>query len=397
MIMMPATLLHPKSGLRRNSGRATRLSLLGAAFVLVAGASLLRAQANAPEAPSNLSRLLAGSRIQVIDPTTKLPVSPPGLVSTIDDDVSSGWTPPVGKTVVLLTLPQPADISGFTLFAPGATGTYKVEALDQPGAESGRLLFTSDITNPKNSTTSPVVGRYLRIELDLTASAPIRSIDTIGKLQPGADNMVSVISPVSGEQNSGSESEGQLVEVNFAADALGAKVAAGAGDGLSAMIDGDAATAGTIVINSGASDRPLIELAAAVEVSRVSLSFAEARGKVTFLATDPENPTPRVLGEATLNGTGKTLTLDVAGISAQNISIQWEPADNSSLVVGEVGVFALARVRRERANDDTSSQFVVLPPNSPSTPPSAPIVNPPPIRPDIAPPVILPPSVPVSA
>lgn len=347
--------------------------------------------------PSNLSRLLAGSRIQVIDPTTKLPVSPPGLASTIDDDVSSGWTPPVGKTVVLLTLPQAADISGFTLFAPGASGSYKVEALDQPGAESGRLLFTSDITNPKNTTPSPVVGRYLRIELDLTATAPIRSIDTIGKLQPGADNMVSVISPVSGEQNSGSESEGQLVEVNFAADALGAKVAAGVGDGLSAMIDGDAATTGTIVINSGQSDRPLIELAAAVEVSRVSLSFAEARGKVTFLATDPENPTPRVLGEATLNGTGKTLTLDVAGISAQNISIQWEPADNSSLVVGEVGVFALARVRRERANDDTSSQFVVLPPNSPPATPTSPIVNPPPTRPSVQPPVILPPSVPVSA
>ncbi len=377
--------------------RRLRTKLAWISCALPLGAALFAQSADQGGGPSNLSRLLAGSRIQVIDPTTKLPVSPPGLVSAIDDDVSSGWTPPVGKTVVLLTLPQPADISGFTLFAPGAAGTYKVEAIDQPGAESGRVLFTSNIADPKSSAPKPIVGRYLRIELDLTASAPIRSIDTIGKLQPGAENMVSVISPVSGEQNSGSESEGQLVEVNFAADALGAKVAAGAGDGLSAMIDGDAATAGTIVINSGKSDRPLIELAAAVEVSRVSLSFAEARGKVTFLATDPDNPTPRVLGEATLNGTGKTLTLDVSGISAQNISIQWEPVDNSSLVVGEVGVFALARVRRERANDDTSSQFVVLPPNSPSAPPAAPIVNPPPVRPDVPPPVILPPSVPVSA
>ncbi len=364
--------------------------------MLTTGFSPLWAQSEAAEGPSNLSRLLAGSRIQVIDPTTGLSISPPGLVSAIDDDVASGWTPPVGKTVVLLTLPQNADISGFTLFAPGAAGSYKVEALEQPGAESGRVLFTSDITNPKNSAPSPVVGRYLRIELDLTATAPIRSIDTIGKLQPGGDNMISVISPVSGEQNTGSGGEGQLVEVNFAADALGAKVADGSADGLASMIDGDSATTGTIVIDAGKSDRPLIELAAAVEVSRVSLSFAEAKGKVSFITTDAENPNGRVLGEATLDGTGKTLTLDVAGISAQNISIQWEPTDGSSLVVGEVGVFALARVRRERVNDDTNSRFVVVTPNTPAPAPAAPVVNPPP-RPEVKPPEILPPPTPVSA
>lgn len=384
--------------------RRLRSRLAWIVSILPLGAVLTAQPAESASGPSNLSRLLAGSRIQMIDTATGMPISPPGLVSAIDDDVSSGWTPPVGKSIVLLTLPQPADISGFTLFAPGAAGSYKVEALDQPDATSGRLLFDGDITNSRDSVPAPVVGRYLRIELDLTATAPLRSIDTIGKLQPGAENIISVISPVSGEQNSGSAGEGQLVEVNFAADALGAKVAAGAGDGLASMIDGDAATSGTIVIDAGQGDRPLIELAAAVEVRRVSLSFAEAKGKVTFLATDSENPTGRVLGEAQLNGESKTLTLDIAGISAQNISIQWEPADGSALVVGEVGVFALARVRRERANDDTSSKFVVLPPGAPAPPPAAPPapppgvppVNPPP-RPDVKPPVILPPPTPVSA
>lgn len=379
-------------------------SIIGAVSLLSSGFSPLWAQTETEQGPSNLSRLLAGSRIQVVDATTGLTISPPGLVSTIDDDVASGWTPPVGKTVVLLTLPQEADISGFTLFAPGAAGSYKVEVLDQPGAESGRQLFSNDITNPKSSTQTPAVGRYLRIELDLTATAPIRSIDTIGKPKPGTDNMVSVISPVSGEQNSGSDGEGQLVEVNFAADALGAKVAEGANEGLSAMIDGDSATSGTIVINASNEERPLIELAAAVEVSRVSLSFAEAEGQVTFIATDSENPNGRVLGQATLDGTGKTLTLDVGGISAQNISIKWEPSNGSSLVVGEVGVFAMARVRRERVNDDTNSRFVVLPANSPASAPAAPSapvapvapVTPPP-RPEIQPPIILPPPEPVSA
>jgi hypothetical protein len=161
------------------------------------------------------------------------------------------------------------------------------------------------------------------------------------------------------------------------------------------VIDGDTATSGTIVLNSDQKEQSLIDLAAAVEVKHVSLSFAEAKGKVTFLATDPDNPKGRVIGEATLDGTSKTLTIDVPGISAQGISIVWESADGSPLVVGELGVFALARVKRERVADDSSSRFRLDLPedNLDIALPKLPIEY----QTSPLPPVIIPPPTPVSA
>ena len=339
----------------------------------------------------------------MIDPATGQPMPQAGIGAAIDDDVSSGWTPNVGKTLLLVSLPQPADLSSFALFAPGAEGSYKVHVLSAPGqaleaAASGRPTFSGNIADGAAKGSGAAQGQYLLIELDLSATAPICSLDSIGVPKPGGDNFVSVISPVSGEQNNGSDKDGEIVEVNFAAEALGAKISENADPALKAVIDGDTATSGTIVIAADKKEQSLIDLAAAVEVKHVSLSFAEVKGKVTFLATDEDNPKGRVIGEATLDGTSKTLTIDVPGISAQGISILWESADGSPLVVGELGVFALARVHRERAADDSSSRFRIDIPNDTDKPntPKPPTNNPLPPKPP-GPPVILPPAKPVSA
>jgi hypothetical protein len=365
------------------------------------GAGIAYAADPAPAAtePANLSRLLGGAKIQMLNPSTGEIMPQAGITAIIDDDVSSGWTPNVGKTLVLVSLPQNADLSSLSLFAPGAEGSYKVHILASPGdahkAVGNKPDFTGDLVKGAASQSGSAQGQFLLVELDLTTTAPIRSLDTIGVPKPGGDNFVSVISPVSGEQNSGSNKDGEIVEVNFAAEALGAKVSDQADPGLSAVIDGDTATSGTIVLNSDQKEQSLIDLAAAVEVKHVSLSFAEAKGKVTFLATDPDNPKGRVIGEATLDGTSKTLTIDVPGISAQGISIVWESADGSPLVVGELGVFALARVKRERVADDSSSRFRLDLPedNLDIALPKLPIEY----QTSPLPPVIIPPPTPVSA
>ncbi len=348
--------------------------------------------------PANLSRLLGGAKIQLLNPSTGEIVPQAGITAIIDDDVSSGWTPNVGKSLVLVSLPQNADLSSLALFAPGAEGSYKVHVVSSPDEAlksiGGKPDFSGNISDGSATGKGSAQGQFLVIELDLTATAPIRSFDAIGVPKPGGDNFVSVVSPVSGEQNSGSNKDGEIVEVNFAAEALGAKVSDKADPGLNAVIDGDTSTSGSIVINAEQKEQSLIDLAAAVEVKHVSLSFAEAKGKVTFLATDPDNPKGRVIGEATLDGTAKTLTIDVPGISAQGISIVWESSDGSPLVVGELGVFALARVRRERVADDSSSRFRldIQSDNTPVGRPSPPIDYQPPV-----PPVIIPPPTPVSA
>lgn len=379
----------------------SRAAFAAVVFALVAAtASSTLAQNGPAKGPENLSRMLGGAKIQVLDPGTGLPLQQAGISAAIDDDVSSGWTPKVGKTLLLISLPQSADLSAFTVFAPGAVGSYKLHVLSSPGdalaaAASGDATATGTLADGAATGSTQAQGQYLLVELDLTATAPIRSLDAIGVPKPGAENTVCVVSPVSGEQNAGSEGDGQVVEVNFAAEALGGKVADKADPGLKAVIDGDSATSGTIVIASDTDGKALIDLAAAVEVKHVSLSFSEAKGKVTFIATDPENPDGRVLGSATLDGSSKTLTLDVPGISAQSIAILWESADGSPLVVGELGVFALARVQRERVADDTSARFRVQAPTDTESPA---IVRPPldnPIPPK--PPVILPPAAPVSA
>ncbi len=368
------------------------------ALALLAGSASAATDETAAPKPVNLTRLLGGAKIQMIDPDNGSVIPRAGISAAIDDDVSSGWTPPVGKTLLLISLPQEADLNSFSLFAPGAEGSFGVHMLSSPdealqAAASGKPAFSGNFGDASAPAGSPATGRYMLIELDLTATAPLRSFDSIGVPKPGPGSVVSVVSPVSGEQNAGSSKDGEIMEVNFAAESLGGKIADDADPALKAVIDGDNATKGSVVIAANKPEQGLIQLAAAVEVKHVSLSFEEAKGKVTFVATDDEHPNGRVIGEAQLDGTSKTLTIDVPGITAQGVSILWEPTDGSPLVVGEIGVFALARVRREPLPGDNNipsmrvqsageadpGSGAAKPPVNPPTPPPAP------------PPVILPP------
>jgi len=377
----------------------SKLAFLALALLSAAATRAQTGGDSAPK-PSNLSRLLGGAKFQVLDPSTGRPSPVAGASSVIDDDVSSGWTPPVGKTLVLLSLPQDANLDSLNLFAPGAVGSFAAHVVANPddalsalasGSPAFRGTFGGEA--PRGSTQA----RHLLIELDLTSTAPLRSIDSIGVPTSGSPATVGVISPVSGEQNAGSDKDGEIMEVNFAASALGGKVSDQADPALQAVIDGDSATQGSVVITSEKPEKPLIELAAAVEVKHLSLSFEEAKGKVTFVATDSEHPEGRVIGEAQLDGTSKTLTIDVPGMTAQGVSILWEPTDGSPLVVGEIGVFALARVLRVRPTDDQSPPFRVQ--SSGATAATAPTPAPPanpPTPPPAPPPVILPATRPVS-
>ncbi len=385
------------------SARNVSAAQLRAAF---AGACLLAAvppvvAQTAPEL-SNLSRLLAGTKIERIDPLTGAVVPTPGLSSVIDDDVSSGWTPPTGRTLLMVTLPETSDLSNFNLFAPGAEGGFSAFAAPETGdplqALSGPPAFSGKVGEKSEKPAgNPPQGRRLVIELDLTSTAPLRSVDAVGRpAQTGAENRT-VVSPASGEQNAGQDGEGELAEVNFAALNLGAVPAGAAGAALRSLIDGDTATSSTIANDPGQDSRVVFNLAAAIEVKRVSLAFEEVVGTVRFFASDPDNPEGRLIGEGALDGSGKTLTLEAPGITAESVTIEWKPTvPGTPLVVSELGVFAMARITRTRETPDSAVTITVQPaPASPPPmmPPPAPSVQ----QQSAVPPAILPPAMPVSA
>lgn len=347
----------------------------------------------------NLSRLMGGATVQLINAQmhTAAPVS--GLTAAIDDDASSGWAPPVGKSALLLSFPQEADVNSITLFAPGAKGSYSLSiassleaALDPKGRKT---TLTSSLENNGSQALPGVRSRFIVLELDVTESALIRSIDVVGR-PATAPGTVSVVAPKDGEQNTGKE-QGQLAEVNFAADSLGAKITNDKSGGLQPLIDGDTGTTTSIPAAGGKGATVSIQLAAAINVDRLSLAFEAASGTVSFLASDSDSPDSRLLGEVKLDGTSKTLTIETGGINADAITIKWQPSEGGApLVVSEVGVFALARVVRTAPEPDGSSnvsvQPVVTPKGTPPPPPSTP-----PGKPKDVPPPILPPPAQVSA
>lgn len=378
-----------------------------AALVVVGGlvAGPIQAQPASPSTasvssagkPVNLSRLLGGATVQGINAQLGTLTSVAGLSAAIDDDASSGWAPPVGKTLLLLSFPQDADVSAVTVFAPGAKGSYSLsvastlEAALDPASRT--TLLSADFDTHNNSQAIPDVrARFIVLELDVTESAPIRSIDVVGRPATTTAGQVTVVTPQSAEQNAG-KNEGQIAEVNFAATTLGAKVATPGDEPFDVIIDGDTGTATELRPTGGKPATAGIHLAAAVEVDRISLAFTEAVGTVSFLATASESPDGRLLGEVKLDGTSRTLTLETPGISAESITVVWTPADgNSPLTVAELGVFALARIVRTAPEPDGSSSVSVQPVFSsgpgwtPLPPPSKDPVpkNPPPILPPAA-------------
>lgn len=360
----------------------------------------------APAAPAskavNLSRLMGGATVQLVNPQTGMAAPVSGLTAAIDDDASSGWAPPVGKTVLLLSFPQEADVNSITLFAPGAKGSYSLSvassleaALDPKGRKPA---LTASLENNGSQALPGVRSRFIVLELDVAESALIRSIDVVGRPAAGTTGTVTVVAPKDGEENAGKD-PGQLAEVNFAADTLGAKIPNDKTGGLQPLIDGDTGT--TTALTPGADGKPAtasIQLAAAINVDRLSLAFEAAKGTVSFLASESDSPDSRLLGEVKLDGTSKTLTIETAGINADAVTIIWQPATGGApLVVSEVGVFALARIVRTAPEPDGSSSVSVQPvvtPKGGTPPPPTP-----PKKPDDknTPPPILPPSAEVSA
>lgn len=347
--------------------------------------------------PVNTSRLLGGATVRVLDGSTGVLTPISGMTALIDDDASSGWTPPVGRTVLVISLAVETDVSSFTLFAPGAKGSYSVSVASsleaalnpQSRTEVVQATFDKDTAQP----VSNVPARFVVLELNVEESAPIRSVDVVGRPKGNAASPFTVVVPDSSREQNAGKADGKLVEVNFAADALGAKVINGETSQFGPMIDGDTGTTSTLSSVGGAPASASIVLAAAVSVDRVSLAFEPAEGTVTFLATSAESPNGRVIGEVTLDGGSKTLTLETPGVSAESITVVWAPKDGvTPLVVSEVGAFALARVERAPpAPDGTLPPLLrleppVVMPGDPGTKgPSTPV-----------PPPILPPSRPVS-
>jgi hypothetical protein len=383
------------------------LPAASAAVLLIATASIdLQAQAEAPVAasapvvkPINLSRLLGGANVSALNEATGLITPVSGMTAVIDDDAASGWTPPVGKTVLVIALPAETDLNTFTLFAPGAKGDYTLSVVSSPEAARDPAARTKLLSSSLGQETTQAVpdmpARFVVLELNVIESAPIRSIDVVGRPRGNLANQFTVVVPDSSKEQNAGKADGKLAEVNFAADALGAKVINATNEAVSSLIDGDTGTTTTLKTSESGSASTSITLAAAVSVDRLSLAFEQAEGTVKFLATSAESPDGRVLGEVKLDGTTKTLTLETAGVSAESITVVWTPTDGvSPLVVSEVGAFALARVERNLPSPDSSKPAPRIRVETPPTP--TPTPTPTPLPPPPPPPPVLPPSRPVS-
>ena len=375
---------------------------IAAVLLVVTASADLRAETPAAGAsvvkPLNLSRLLGGANISALNEATGLITPISGMTAVIDDDAASGWTPPVGKTVLIIALPAETDLNSFTLFAPGVKGDYTLSVVDSPDAardpEARKKVISSSLGQETAQSVPDMPARFVVVELNVVESAPIRSIDVVGRPRGNLANQFTVVVPDSSKEQNAGKADGKLAEVNFAADALGAKVINATNDAVSSLIDGDTGTTTTLKTSEGGSASTSIELAAAVSVDRVSLAFEQAKGTVKFLATSEEEPNGRVLGEVKLDGTSKTLTLETAGVSAESITVVWTPVDGvSPLVVSEVGAFALARVERNLPSPDS---LKAVPRVRFETPAPTPAPAPAPIPTPTPPQPVLPPSRPVS-
>lgn len=331
--------------------------------------------------PTNMARGFSGAGAFTWDDRSQTFVAQPALAAVIDDDVTSGWTPPSGKTRMLIQLQQDADISSFTLFAPGAEGSYSLQLADSLDAlTSGQTkpLASGVDLGSQNKTTIPnSSAKYLVVEMDVVKAAPIRGVQVLGLPRAGSTANIAVVSPKADGDDKGNKNAGEVVEVNFALRDAGGATPLNP-DEANRLIDGDTAT--TSALPAGKKDA-VIRLASSVEIDRVALAVGKAEGKVSIFVTDGNGNDVRELGTVNLDGRSEAISVPTAGIRAEFVRIEWTPASGGGdLVVKEVGIFAQARVTRKEpppnATVATVPMQVVMPPQPPPaspTPPPSPV------------------------
>lgn len=336
-------------------------------------------QAQAPAAnPTNMARGFSGAGAYIWDEKTSSFVALPALAAVIDDDVTSGWTPPSGKTRMLIQLQQDADISSFTLFAPGAEGTYSLQLADSleslSAGKTKSIAAGVDLGSLNKTGITTSTAKYLVVEMDVVKSAPIRGVQVLGVPKAGSAASIAVVSPKADGDDKGNKDSGEVVEVNFALRDAGGATPLNPDDA-NKLIDGDTATTSTLP--AGKKDA-VIRLASSVEIDRVALAVGKAEGKVSIFVTDGKGNDVRELGSVTLDGKAEAISVPTSGIRAEFVRIEWTPANGSGdLVVKEVGIFAQARVTRSEPPPNTSVATLPLQISLPVTPPP-PAPTPPP-------------------
>lgn len=353
----------------------------------------LRSRPDARE-PMNLARGFSGAGAFMWDERTRSYVPNTGLAAVIDDDVASGWTPPTGKTTLLIQLSQDADLSGVSLYAPGATGRYSISLAENADALAGGQLTASarnlDLSQVNNTRLDRVSAKYLVIELEVTKAAPLRGVQVIGLPHAAPTSATSVVAPKAGAEENESKEQGEVAEVNFALKAVGGTTPINP-EAANALIDGDTATASALPPNTRDT---IIRLASAVEVDRIALAVGKAVGQVAIFVSDGEGHDIRDVGVVKLDGKAEAVSLDTPGIRAEFVRLQWTPSEgNGDLVVKEVGVFAQARIARTEPPPGSATVVVSVMPvfssGTPSLPSPASVARALPAAPP-APPVQLP-------
>lgn len=286
------------------------------------------------------------------------------LNSIIDDDVASGWTPPVGKTRVLIKLSQLADLKSLTLYAPDSKGSYSVyiaNTQEEVDDEDLRLVSEGVDLNSGEQTALPdSPAMYVVLEFNVLESAPIRNIQMSGVPSTGAIATTTVVSPAGSDPDSVSE-EGEVAEVNFALKALGGELTESERTkNTDSLIDGDTSTSTSLGPDENGKIGTTVKLASAVDVDRITLALGKAKGQVTVYSSAEDGTTGRVLFTSSIDGSSETLSFDIEGIRAEFIHLDWQPDEpGTPLVVKEVGIFALARVQQVAVPPGQSGQIVL--------------------------------------
>ncbi len=331
-----------------------RLILLASlSWILI---SLASAQDPAPlSAPApqidNFARGFSGASILVQDRRSGNYVPDISLNSVIDDDVASGWTPPTGRSRLLITLTQAANLEAITLYAPDAVGTYSVSTAvsldDIANDRTAPITRNIDLREGERTPLLADSSSYLAIELNVTQSAPLRGLKVGGK-PVGDPTTTTVVSPANTAESEETAQQGEVAEVNFALKALGGAVAGEQVDEfVEALIDGDTGTASEMVSAERASVSTTIHLASAVDIDRVTLAVGFATGTLSIFTSDESGAAGRLLASTTLDGTREAFSFETDGVRAEFVQLVWEPQNpGDPLQVKEVGVFALARVER---------------------------------------------------
>jgi hypothetical protein len=350
-----------------------------AAFVTAPVFAADEQPAAAAATPTNMARGFSGAGAYLWDDRARAFVALPALASVIDDDVTSGWTPAKGKTKLLIQLQQDADVSAFTLFAPGAEGSYSIEiAEDQNALASGetkKLASGVDLGTANRVAMPATNAKFLIIEMDVVTPAPVRGVQVLGLPLAGSKATIAVVAPKS-DDDKGNKDKGEVVEVNFALTAVGGATTVQTEES-NKLIDGDTATASKLP--AGSKDA-VIRLASSVAIDRIALAVGRAEGSVTVFVNDGKGNDLREIGVVKMDGKSDTLSIETPGIRAEFVRLEWQPSSGSSdLVIKEVGVFAQARVTRSEPPPNASVATLpvfVMPPAAPppvALPPPEPV------------------------